>query len=113
MIRHIVLFKFKPGVSWADDAVLAAENVARRVGDEVPDLRYWYAGRNFSDRPVAYDFVVIGLLADEDALRRYMEHPFHQGAIAQWRAISDWVIADVIEQDATVVTNDVPVAAAR
>ncbi|QFZ19116.1 Dabb family protein [Saccharothrix syringae] len=112
MIRHIVLFKFKPGVSWDDDAVLAAEAVARRVGDEVPDLAHWYAGRNVSDRPVAYDFVVIGLLADEDALGRYMTHPFHQDAIARWREISDWVVADVVEQDATVVTNDVPVPAA-
>lgn len=105
MIRHIVLFKFKPGVSWADQSVLTAEHTARQVGEQVPDLRYWYAGRNVSDRPVAYDFAVIGLVPDEDALRRYMEHPFHQQAIAQWRAISDWVVADVVEHDATVVTD--------
>lgn len=29
MTRHIVLFKFKPGVSWADDAVLAARRTWR------------------------------------------------------------------------------------
>ncbi len=29
MTQHIVLFKFKPGVSWADDAVLAARRTWR------------------------------------------------------------------------------------
>lgn len=105
MIRHIVLFKFKPGVSWQRPEALAAEDMARQVGDRVPDLRYWYAGRNISDRPVAYDYVVVGLLADEDALRRYLDHPFHQDAIQAWREISDWVIADVVEEDATVTST--------
>ncbi|WP_409494788.1 Dabb family protein [Amycolatopsis sp. cmx-11-12] len=112
MIRHIVLFKLKDGVTRDDPRVPVAESMARRVGDEVPDLRYWYAGRNFSDRPVAYDFVVIGLVEDEAALDRYMTHPFHQDAIAVWREISDWVIADVVERDATVVAHDVNDAAA-
>lgn len=103
MIRHIVLFRFKNGVSWQDEVARQAELVAQDVGRRVPDLLGWYAGRNISDRPVAYDFVVVGLVADEDALQRYMEHPFHQQAIARWREISDWVIADILEEDATIV----------
>lgn len=103
MIRHIVLFKFKPDRSWSDRAVQEAERTAQDVGRHVPDLRHWYVGRNVSDRPVAYDYVAIGLVPDADALQRYLDHPFHQKAIAQWRDISDWVIADVVEEYATVV----------
>lgn len=97
MIRHIVLFKLNPDVSFEDPAVLAAERTAHRVGDEVPALKEWQAGRNISGRAVAYDFAVIGLVADEQGLADYMEHPFHQEAIRQWRAISTWVVADLVE----------------
>ncbi|MFH8352315.1 Dabb family protein [Streptomyces sp. NPDC018057] len=97
MIRHIVLFKFRPGVSWEDPRALEAEAMAAKVGAEVPDLQEWSVGRNISTRPIAYDFAVIGLLADEAALDRYLVHPFHQEAIRKWREISEWVIADLEE----------------
>jgi Stress responsive A/B Barrel Domain len=97
VIRHIVLFKLRPGISFEDPAVLAAEQTAHRVGDEVPALKEWQAGRNITGREEAYDFAVVGLVADERALADYMQHPFHQEAIRQWRAISTWVIADLVE----------------
>jgi hypothetical protein len=97
MIRHIVLFKFKPGISWDDPRAQEAERVAAKVGSEVPDLHEWSVGRNISTRPIAYDFAAIGLLGDEEALERYLVHPFHQEAIRLWREISDWVIADLEE----------------
>ncbi|WP_329499906.1 Dabb family protein [Kitasatospora herbaricolor] len=97
MIRHIVLFKLKPGVSWDDPRVEPAEGLAAKVGGEVPELHEWSVGRNISTRPVAYDFAAVGLLDDEEALERYLVHPFHQEAIKAWREISDWVIADVVE----------------
>lgn len=106
MIRHIVLFKLHPGVSWDDPAAVEAVDFANRVGEEVPELVSWYAGRNFSDRPVAYDFVVMGMLRDTEELDRYLGDPFHLQAIERWRAISDWVIADVIEEDAVTFTRD-------
>jgi Stress responsive A/B Barrel Domain len=105
MIRHIVLFKLKLGRSWRDAEVQEAERIAQEVGCRVPDLKHWYVGRNVSKRPVAHDFVAMGLLSDDEALRRYLEHPFHLEAIARWRAISDWVIADVVEEDATIHTG--------
>ena len=97
MIRHYVLFKFKPDVSWEDPRAQRAEQTAAQVGGEVPELREWTVGRNTSTRPIAYDFVVVGLLDDMEAVERYLAHPFHQKAISDWREISDWVIADVQE----------------
>jgi hypothetical protein len=54
-------------------------------------------GRNVSTREIAYDLAVVGLVDDEEALERYLVDPFHQKAIATWREISDWVIADIEE----------------
>jgi hypothetical protein len=97
VIRHIVLFKFKPGVSWDDPRAQEAERVAAKVGGEVPELHKWRFGRNISNRPISYDFAVIGIMDDEDALERYLAHPFHREATRLWREISDWVIADLKE----------------
>jgi hypothetical protein len=97
VIRHIVLFKFKPGISWDDPRAQEAEQIAAKVGSEVPELHTWQSGRNISDRPIAHDFAVIGLVDDEEALERYLVNPFHQEAIKLWREISDWVIADLEE----------------
>ncbi|WP_405590518.1 Dabb family protein [Streptomyces sp. NBC_01190] len=97
MIRHIVLFKFKPGISWEAPVAQEAERICRQVGAEVPELREWIVGRNITPRDIAYDLAVIGLVDDEEALRRYLVDPFHQKAIALWREISDWVVADIKE----------------
>jgi hypothetical protein len=99
VIRHIVLFRFKPGYDWDHPEVLAAERTSVQVGDEVPGLLHWQAGRNVSDRPVAYDYAVIGLVRDEAALKRYLDHPFHQDSAGRWRQISTWVICDLVEDE--------------
>lgn len=99
MIRHIVLFKFKPGFSWDDEPVRVAERLAAEVGEHVGELLEWRAGRNVSDREIAYDFAVIGVLRDEESLQRYLDHPFHRKSVEQWRLISDWVIADLEEPE--------------
>ncbi|MEV8527249.1 MULTISPECIES: Dabb family protein [unclassified Streptomyces] len=95
MIRHIVLFKFKPGVDWNDPRALAAERTAAKVGSQVPEVRDWRYGRNVSARDIAYDFLTEGVMDDMDKVDRYLVHPFHHDAIRQWREISDWVIVDV------------------
>lgn len=105
MIRHIVLFTLHEGVSWRDPRAARAVEVAGRVGGEVPELLSWYAGKNTSDRAVACDFVVVGLLRNQHDLERYLDNPFHQQAIRIWREISDWVIADVVEEDAVTLTR--------
>ncbi|MFJ6938952.1 Dabb family protein [Streptomyces sp. NPDC101132] len=97
MIRHIALFKFRPGYDWAHPEVAEAEELAVRVGEEVPELLHWQAGRNITDRPVAYDYAIVGLVRDEEALRAYLDHPFHQRSVERWREISTWVVADLAE----------------
>lgn len=97
MIKHVVLFKLKAGVSWDDPVTKQAVRMAARVGDEVSDLVTWQTGRNISTRDIAYDFLVIGTVADEAALERYLFHPFHQEAVSLWRQISDWILVDIPE----------------
>ncbi|MFD3327997.1 Dabb family protein [Streptomyces sp. NPDC058701] len=95
MIHHIVLFRLKPGITWDSPEARAAEELQERMGEEIEELRAWTCGRNVSDRPAAYDYAVLGLLDDEDALALYLAHPFHRRAAEAWTALSDRVLADI------------------
>jgi hypothetical protein len=99
MIRHIVLFKFNPGFSWNHPEALAAERSSQQVAENVPQLLQWQTGRNISGRDIAYDFAVIGLVADKEMLQAYLDHPFHRESSGLWSTISSWVIADLEEPD--------------
>ncbi|WP_055717304.1 Dabb family protein [Streptomyces torulosus] len=95
MIRHVVLFRFKPGIDWNDPRAVEAEQSTAKVGSEVPGLHAWRCGRNVSTRAVAYDFYAEGVLDDIPAVDRYLTHPFHRRSAELWREIADWVVVDV------------------
>lgn len=95
MIKHIVLFKFKEGVTWDDPRASEAEEVLVRLGNKIPELRSWFTGRNFSERPIAYDYGLVGEVDDRTALQRYAVNADHQIGIKLWAEISTWIIADI------------------
>ena len=95
MIRHIVLFKFKEGVSWDDRRTSEAEAALARLGSVVPELQSWFSGRNITDRPIAYDYALIGDVTDREALQRYLVNADHVAGVKLWAEISTWNIADV------------------
>ncbi|MFD3512576.1 Dabb family protein [Streptomyces sp. NPDC058657] len=94
MIRHLVLFKLNEGVNRDEPRVQAGAKAFSELADLVPELEFWECAWNITDRPIAYDFAINSAVADADALKRYIEHPAHQAAAAQWREFATWVIAD-------------------
>ncbi|MFE1762937.1 Dabb family protein [Streptomyces angustmyceticus] len=94
MIRHLVLFKLNEGVSRDEERVRAGVRAFQALEGEIPELTFWECAWNITDRPIAYDFAINSAVADTDALKRYIEHPAHQAAAAQWREFATWVIAD-------------------
>ncbi|MGW1224532.1 Dabb family protein [Streptomyces sp. NPDC002530] len=94
MIRHLVLFKLNEGVERDEPRVVAAARAFAELGDKVPGLEFWECAWNITDRPIAYDFAINSAVADEAALKIYLEHPDHQAAAGQWREFATWVIAD-------------------
>lgn len=95
MIRHIVCFRFQPGVSWSDPRAARAEQITRQHPRHIPEILAWSVGRNSIPRSVAYDFALVGEFADRAALGRYMEHPDHQRGVAAWSELSTWVVVDL------------------
>ncbi|MFJ3758895.1 Dabb family protein [Streptomyces sp. NPDC090080] len=94
MIRHLVLFKLNEGVERDDPRVVAGAAAFRALGGVIEELRFWECGWNITDRPIAHDFAINSAVEDAEALTRYIEHPAHQEAAAQWREFATWVIAD-------------------
>lgn len=94
MIVHLVLFKFKPGVSRADpevDEVIAGmSGLPRRI----PVIRGWEHGFNRTEDPLAWDYGLRALFDDEHDLHGYFDHPQHVAVLRQWEAISDLVFCD-------------------
>ncbi|OAR23907.1 hypothetical protein A8W25_15595 [Streptomyces sp. ERV7] len=94
MIRHLVLFRLNEGVERDEARVAAGVKAFEELDGLVPELRFWECAWNITDRPIAYDFAINSAVEDADALKRYLEHPAHQAAAAQWREFATWVIAD-------------------
>jgi hypothetical protein len=94
VIRHLVLFKLNEGVSRDEARVQAGARAFAELESQIPELTFWECAWNITDRPIAHDFAINSAVADTDALKRYIEHPAHQAAAAQWREFATWVIAD-------------------
>ncbi|WP_405779028.1 Dabb family protein [Streptomyces sp. NBC_00859] len=94
MIRHLVLFKLNEGVTRDEPRVAAGARAFAELGGLIPEAEFWECAWNISDRPIAYDFAINSAVPDADALKRYIEHPAHQAAVAQWSEFATWVIAD-------------------
>jgi hypothetical protein len=92
MIKHIVMWKLK-------DQDRAGELVGRLEAlKTLPSVGALEAGINASDRPVAWDVVLVSAFADAAALDAYRVHPDHQevvallGEIAAETAVVDYEI---------------------
>jgi hypothetical protein len=73
VIQHIVLLKLKPDVT--GEQVQAAFEAAEELPDEIPGLVRFSYGRDRSNPSHGFDVASVVQLADEGALRAYLEHP--------------------------------------
>lgn len=104
-IRHIVLFKFHPGVTWADPKVAEAARMSESHGQHIDEIQEWWVGPDLCRRDASYDFAVMGLFADLEALGRYQVHPHHQQGVALWHDLATWVVIDLDEDRARQASN--------
>lgn len=95
MILHVVLFRFKSGISWNSELAIDAEKATIKHKENIGHIRAWFCGRNFSLRKQAADFCVIGLFEDVSALDQYMVHDDHMIGVKKWNEISTWEIIDL------------------
>ena len=75
MLNHLVMMKFRSDVDPEKIEELEArlENLPKTIND----IHSYEFGRDVIRSERSYDFALVGLFANEDALGRYQTHPDH------------------------------------
>jgi hypothetical protein len=91
VIRHVVVFKLKPGVSPARrDEWL---EISRRVHAEIDIVRAYSIGADLLRLPRSYDVAVVADFDSLEDVRAYAEHPLHLSAVELSRELSERIVS--------------------
>ena len=91
MLKHVVLFKFKPGIDAGRIEDLAAGLGA--LPDVIPEIREFVFGHDVLRSERSYDFGLVSLFDDQAALQRYQVHSDHQAVVAIVKEICSAVVS--------------------
>jgi hypothetical protein len=75
MINHVVLMKFKPDAN--DDAIDDLEKSLDDLPNKIVEIQVYEFGRDRVHSEKSYDFALVSLFANLEAVKRYQEHPAH------------------------------------
>ncbi len=79
MIKHIVVFKVKDGLTDAQKEDVL--NSIRSLKDRVPGIVDLQVGENFSERSQGFTHALVVRFVDRAALDGYLPHPAHQDVV--------------------------------
>jgi hypothetical protein len=80
MLNHVVLLKFKPGVS--NSEIEALEKMLDDLPNKITEIHAYELGRDVTRSEKSYDFALVSLFANTIALERYQQHRQHEGSDA-------------------------------
>lgn len=87
MIKHVVVFRWKDGVS--DDEIADVVAGLARLPGRIAVLDDYTFGADLGLTEGTGDFAIIATVADVTALRAYLEHPEHVPVAQGLRALAD------------------------
>jgi translation elongation factor EF-1beta len=90
MISHVVLMKFKPGVSEVDIEEL--EKMLNELPNKITEIHAYEFGRDLVRSQRSYDFALTALFANLETLDRYQTHPQHEPLIKKIQEICESVV---------------------
>lgn len=90
MINHVVLIKFKSGAK--DDKIDDLEKGLDDLPNQIVEVQAFEFGRDLIHSERSYDFALVSLFANLEALRRYQEHPAHLKVLQKMNRMSEDII---------------------
>jgi hypothetical protein len=90
MINHVVLMKFKPEVN--DDAIDDLEKSLDDLPNKIVEIQAFEFGRDRVHSENSYDFALVSLFANLEAVKRYREHPAHLKALQKIATLTENII---------------------
>jgi len=91
MIKHVVLFKFKPNSSEARFCEL--ENRLKALPGLIPEIKSYEFGLDVMRTGRSYDFALVSAFEDIESLNRYQTHPAHVEVIGIVNELFDQIVA--------------------
>ena len=87
MINHVVLIKFKAGIK--DTDIEALEIILDQLPNKIVEIQTYEFGRDLLQTARSYDFALVALFANLEAVQRYQEHPTYLKALQQISRLSE------------------------
>jgi hypothetical protein len=81
VLRHVVVFRWKPGTTSAQVDEIAAG--MRALPAQIPELRAYHVGADAGLTPGNADFAVVADTDDEEGWAIYRDHPAHRRLIEE------------------------------
>jgi hypothetical protein len=89
LIRHVVMFKFKPSVNDAERNEAVAQ--LRELPGLIPEIRSYEVGFDVLRGPRSWDAVIVSTYDDLQGLDRYQSHAAHVPVAGLLRTICDQI----------------------
>ena len=87
MLNHVVLLKFKSGVSNADIEEL--EKMLDDLPNSITEIHSYEFGRDVVRSQRSFDFALVSLFANLEALERYQQHRQHLPVLKKIRQLCE------------------------
>ena len=91
MINHVVLIKFKSDVK--DDEIDDLEKGLDDLPNQIIEIQAFEFGRDLIHSERSYDFALVSLFANLEAVRRYQEHPAHLKVLQGMNRLSEDILS--------------------
>jgi len=89
MLNHVVLLKFKSGVTESDIKTLA--DMLDDLPNKITEIHSYEFGRDIIRSPRSYDFALVSLFANLEALERYQQHRRHLPVLKKIKELCEHV----------------------
>ncbi len=81
MLRHVALFRWKPGTT--DEQVAAVKDALEALPAQVPTIRSYAVGPDLRLGEDRWDFAVVASFEDARGYQAYVDHPAHQAVATE------------------------------
>ena len=105
MIYHLVLMKFKPEVK--DTDIDGLEKSLESLPDAIVEIQSYEFGRDVVRSERSYDFGLVSLFSNMEALNRYRVHPEHQKVLTRIKQMcADIVAVDFVPEPLVTIETE-------
>jgi hypothetical protein len=95
MIKHIVMMKFKKDTQ--ESGISELKKNLGALPCVIPEIKSYEFGRDIVRSERSYDFALVSVFDDTEALKRYQIHPKHQEVLKRVREMCvSVIVADFV-----------------